>query len=288
MADACAVYELMAAQEAHDVGEPEITHADIVTDWGRPSFDVVTSTVGVLAGDRLVAYAELSTPQRADAAVHPDHRRRGLGTALSRWVRESARARGARVVGSPVPRGSDGDRLLASLGYDVRWESWILELPPGAEIAPQPLPAGYRIRTAETEGDHRAAWEVIEEAFSEWNERERDPFEDFAAEIFDRPGFEPWHLRLVVDPAGQAVGACHLVHERRAPEEAFVQSLGVRHDHRGRGLARALLVDAFGNARRAGASRSELNTDTRTGALALYEHVGMRVRATWLHRAVEL
>lgn len=286
--DARAVYELMADQEAHDVGEPEVTYADIVTDWQRPSFDVVSSTVGVFDSGRLVAYAEVTGPQRADAAVHPDHRRRGIGTALSRWVRETARARGDRIVGSPVPQGSDGDRLLASLGYGVRWESWILELPPGAEIEPQPLPRGYEIRTAQSEADHRAAWDVVEEAFSEWNQRERQPFEDFATEIFQRPGFEPWHLRLAVAPDGQVVGACHLVHERTAPEVAFVQSIGVRRDQRGRGLARALLVDAFGNARRAGAARSELNTDTRTGALGLYEHVGMRVRATWLHRAVEL
>ena len=44
----------------------------------------------------------------------------------------------------------------------------------------------------------------------------------------------------------------------------------------------------FANAREAGAVTSELNTDTRTGALGLYERVGMRVRQTWLHRAYDL
>ena len=281
----------MAAQEAHDLGEPEIDYADIVGDWSRPSFDVAASTMGVFEGERLVAYAELTSAQRADAAVHPEHRGRGVGTALAGWVRDTARARGSRVVGSPVPQGSAGDRLLESLGYHVRWESWILELPPGAEIEPQPLPEGYRIRTAESEADQRAAWDVLEEAFLEWADRPRDPFEDFAAEVMGRPGFEPWHLRLVVvgDGSGEeVVGACHLVHDAESPDVAYVQSLGVRRDQRGRGLARALLADAFGSARRAGATRSELNTDTRTGALALYEHVGMRVRATWLHRAIEL
>lgn len=284
----------MAAQELHDIGAAEIEYADIVGDWGRPSFDVSASTMGVFDGERLVAYAELSSAQRADAAVHPDHRRRGLGTTLARWVRETARERGSRVVGTPVPQGGDGDRLLASLGYHVRWESWILELPAGAEIEPQPLPEGYRIRTAETEADQRAAWEVLEEAFLEWADRPRDPFADFAAEVMGRPGFEPWHLRLVVvedaarEGREEVVGACHLVHDAQSPEVAYVQSLGVRRDQRRRGLARALLADAFGSARLAGATRSELNTDTRTGALALYEHVGMRVRATWLHRAIEL
>ena len=278
----------MAAAEEHDIGEAEIEEADIVADWGRPSFDVVSSTVGVFDGQTLVAYAELSSPSRADAAVHPAYRRRGLGTALAAWVRRTAKARGSRVVGSPVPQGSDGDRLLERLGYFVRWESWILELPEGAEIEPQPLPEGYVLRTAETPQDQRSAWDVLEDAFADWADRPRDPFEDFAAEVMGRPGFEPWHLRLVVDPAGAVVAACHLVHDVANPEVGFVQSIGVRREHRGRGLARALLADAFGNARAAGAARSEVNTDTRTGALGLYEHVGMRVRATWLHRATAL
>jgi mycothiol synthase len=278
----------MAAAEEHDIGAAEIEEADIVADWGRPSFDVATSTVGVFDGDRLVAFAELASPARADAAVHPAYRRRGIGTELAAWVRRTARARGSSVVGSPVPQGSDGDRLLAGLGYFVRWESWILELPEGAVIEPQTLPAGYAIRTAESPDDQRAAWDILEDAFADWADRPREPFEDFAAEVMGRPGFEPWHLRLASDPDGVPVAACHLVHDAGNPETGYVQSIGVRHGHRGLGLGRAMLVDAFGNARDAGATRSELNTDTRTGALGLYQHVGMRVRATWVHRGIHL
>ena len=278
----------MAAAEVNDIGEAHIEEADIVADWGRPSFDVAGSTMGVFDGDDLVAYAELTSEKRADAAVHPDHRRRGLGTTLAAWVRSTAKARGWALVGSPVPQGSDGDRLLEKLGYFVRWESWILELPEGAEIEQQALPGGYTIRTAETPDDLRAAWDVIEGAFADWADRARQPLEDFTAEVTGRPGFEPWHLRLVVDPEGEAVAACHLVHDVANSDTGFVQAIGVRHDRRGLGLARALLADAFGNARAAGATRSELNTDTRTGALGLYEHVGMRVRDTWVHRAIEL
>jgi GNAT superfamily N-acetyltransferase len=287
--DSRAVYELIAACERHDVGSVEIEEADLVGDWGRPSFDIASSTLSVHDGDRLVAYAELTSDTRADAHVHPAHRRRGIGTALSGWVRATARARGSAVVGTPVPQGSDGDRLLERLGYFVRWESWVLELPPGAEIAAQPLPRGHTIRTAATEEDQRAAWTILEDAFLEWSERDREPFEDFAAEVMGRPGFEPWHLRLVVDGDGVPVGACHLVVFRgEGTTQGYVQSLGVRRDRRHQGLARALLADAFANAREVGAVSSELSTDTRTGALGLYTRVGMRVRQTWLHRAYDL
>jgi GNAT superfamily N-acetyltransferase len=90
---------------------------------------------------------------------------------------------------------------------------------------------------------------------------------------------------LAVDPEGEPVGVCLLV---VAGDVGYVDSLAVRRDRRGMGLARALLVDAFGNARDHGATRSEIATDSRTGALSLYEKVGMVVTSTWLHRAIHL
>jgi ribosomal protein S18 acetylase RimI-like enzyme len=81
------------------------------------------------------------------------------------------------------------------------------------------------------------------------------------------------------------VGACFTV---LAEDVAYVAQLAVRQDRRRRGLARALLVDAFAAAREHGASRFELSTDSRTGALGLYERVGMEVTSTWLNRAITL
>src|SRR5262245_45216989 len=134
MPDARAVFEVMAAQEQHDLGSVGLEEADIVGDWQRPSYDLSAGTVGVFEGDRLVAYAEYMGSARGDAAVHPDHRGRGIGTALAGWMQARARASGESVVGMPVPVGSAGDRLLESLGYHVRWNSWVLQVPEGARI----------------------------------------------------------------------------------------------------------------------------------------------------------
>lgn len=285
MSDSRAVFEVMAAQEQHDVGAVEIEEADIIGDWQRPSFQVEASTVGVFEEGQLVAYGEVSGSQRCDAAVHPAYRGRGIGTAVAQWIRQAARGRGESVVGMPVPQGSPGDRLLEALGYAVRWTSWVLELPADRRIEEQPLPAGHVIRTAEGEDDHRAAWEVVEDAFLEWAARERESYADFAARHTSRPGFEPWNLRLVVDSDGEVVGVCFVL---LAGDEGFVDQLAVRRDRRGLGLARALLADAFANARAHGATRATLSTDSRTGALQLYQRVGMEVTSTWVHRAISL
>ena len=100
-----------------------------------------------------------------------------------------------------------------------------------------------------------------------------------------RPGFEPWQLRAVVDPDGVTVAACVA---QLANAFGYVSHLAVRRDQRGLGLARALLADAFANAREHGATRFELSTDSRTGALGLYHRVGMEVTQTWVHRAIRL
>jgi mycothiol synthase len=283
--DARALFEVMAAQERHDLGETVIEEADIVADWQRPSFDVAASTLGVFDGDTMVAWAELSDAQRCDAAVLPAYRGRGIGRALAIWLQQRARARGSHIVGTPVPVGSPGDRLLARLGYFVRWRSWVLALPEGAEIVAQPLLAGYALRTAESEEDQRAAFEVKEDAFLEWSERERETYDDWLATSVHRPGFEPWNLRVVVEPDGAVAGMCLVL---LAEGTGYVDQLAVRRDRRGLGLARALLADSFAMAREHGARKSELATDTRTGALGLYERVGMVITHEWVHRAIRL
>jgi mycothiol synthase len=283
--DARAVYELAAAQERQDIGKVEIEPADIVSDWSRPSWDVATHTVGVFDDARLVAYGEITGHDRGDAAVHPDYRRRGIGTAIAGWMQKTAHDLGGSGYGSPVPEGSPGDRLLEKLGYRVRWTSWVLALPEGNEIERRALPAGYRIRDADPH-EYPGVQEVIEDAFLEWSVRDRESYEDFHASVIRRPGFEPWNLRVVADPDGVIVGTA-LVHLYGEPAtEAFIDRLAVRKDQRHRGLAQALLVDAFARGRDHGATRSALSTDSRTGALSLYLKVGMEVTDIWVNRAI--
>ncbi len=285
--DAGAVTAVIAAQELADVGEVIIEEADIVGDWQRPSFDLTAATVGVFDSDRLVAYAEVTGPDRGDAAVDPEYRRRGVGTQLATWMQARARSLGSRVIGTPVPAGSPGDRLLEALGYHLRWTSWVLELPAGAAIRARQLPAGYQLREA-TEADHNALHGVLEDAFLEWSVRERESFADFAAKVLYRPGFEPWMLRVATDEAQAVVGVSIVLLAGEHQDEGFIDRLAVRADQRRRGVAQALLVDSFAAARSHGATRSSLSTDSRTGALGLYEKVGMHVTSTWVNRAITL
>ena len=287
MEESGVVTALVAAEELHDIGEVAIEEADYVSDWQKPSFDVAAQTIGVWHGDDLVGFAQVDH-DRGDAAVHPDHRRRGIGTALAGWMQERARSTGMSVVGAPVPQGKAGDQLLEKLGYRVRWTSWVLELLDGATVPDRQVPEGYAIREA-APSDYEAVWTVTEDAFLEWSDRDRQSFEDWESTVTGRPGFEPWHLRVVTDPTGEVVGTANITMNKDSePWSAYIARLATRKDQRNRGLAQALLVDAFAVGREHGAGRSELSTDSRTGALTLYEKVGMSVTSVWVNRAKDL
>jgi len=285
LADASAVTAAIAASQLADLGRVDIEEADIIGDWQQPSYEVSEASVGVMYGDELIAYGECGGSFRGDAVVHPAHRGLGIGTAIAGWLRTRAGERGQPIIGMPNAEGSPGDVLLAGLGWFVRWHSWVLELPVGAAVPARSLPDGYRLRAA-APADYESCWTVVEDAFLEWSERARTPLADWLATVTGRPGFEPWQLRVVTDPAGDVVAvASLLLPGSSADAEVYVDKLATRKDHRGRGLAQALLADSFDAGRAHGARRCRLSTDSRTGALGLYEKVGMVVVETWVHRA---
>ena len=117
--------------------------------------------------------------------------------------------------------------------------------------------------------------------------RERESLADFEASTTGRPGFEPWNLRVVLDAAGVVVGVS-VVLVTDEGRTGYVDRLAVRADQRRRGLAQALLVDSFARAREHGTTTSELSTDSRTGALGLYERVGMQIAQVWVNRGIDL
>ena len=279
--DLPALHRLIAAYEQRLLGEPLVDLEDLEADWQRPSFDPARDALLVLDGDALVGAADAHTPSRSDVVVHPGAWGRGIGSALLDWTLRTASKRGAARVGQTVP---DADTAAAaplrSRGGEPLWTSWVLELPPGEQVPPRPLPPGYRLRPYLPERDERAAYDVVEQAFAQWPDREPTSFEDWRATVTQRPGFAPWQLLLVEGADGQRVGVCHVL---LSDGTGWVNQLAVDRDHRGRGIAQALLAEAYTAARERGARRSELSTDSRTGALDLYEGLGMRVRWSFTH-----
>ena len=124
----------------------EIEEEDLLSEWQRRRNDLGSSSVAVLDGERIVAYAEHMGEERYDAAVHPSYRGRASAPGSPPGSATRPRA-GIGIVGMPVPEGSDGDRLLTALGHDVRWTSWCCGSRPARRSRPA-LPEGYLLREA--------------------------------------------------------------------------------------------------------------------------------------------
>lgn len=281
--DVPAVTAVTRAAEMVDAGEAIVILEDVAADWRRPGFDPALDCLLVFDGQDLAAYAEVPG-WRASAAVHPNYRGRGIGTALLGWIEHRALARSAPErevrVGQTIPeQHTEAVELFRRHGYERRHTSWVLRLPEGRSIDHPPLPDDVKIRPFRAGKEDRAVFRVVEDAFNEWPGREPSTFETWQSEVTARADFDP-SLLLVATHRNEVIGSAFGI---PYPDEGWVEELAVRRDHRGKGIAKALLRESFEEFRRRGFPAVGLSTDSRTGALDLYLHVGMEVQATWIH-----
>lgn len=142
-----------------------------------------------------------------------------------------------------------------------------------------------RVRTIRRHDDERAVHAVIERAFSEWPDRDESvSFEDWRASTLDRDDVHD-DLVLVLESDGEVVGA---LLGSVDGDEGWVDALAVAREHRRQGLAQALLAAGFVRFRDRGLPKAGLSTDSRTGALGLYERVGMRVTSSFTRLSLRL
>ncbi|HEV8563961.1 MAG TPA: GNAT family N-acetyltransferase [Actinomycetota bacterium] len=285
MDDCEAVTALIAASELHDDGEVEIEIEDVRATWSRPTFDPAVDALLVLEDHEPVAWAEVHKGRRAEADVRPDRRGRGIGAAVLGWTERRAREAGGSVVGQTVTDSNAGAAaLFRQRGYDPLWTSWALEISLASEPAAATAPDGIRIRPYEPQSDDADAYRLIEQAFSEWPDREPTSFEDWVATIPRHGAFVPDATRVALD-GDRMVGASISF---EYGNEGWVQQLAVERSHRNRGIARALLQDVFRAFHGRGSPKCGVGTDSRTGASSLYESVGMHARRSYTHWAREL
>lgn len=276
------VIALLRAAEAADRGRADITLDDLESGWRTPGFDLGRHTCAVWDADELAAYAEIDRQDRAEAAVHPDWRGRGIGAALAAWTEQACLADRpaeveARIGQTVVDTNRPAIDLFTARGYEPRHTSWVLALPPDVDLSGRIPPDDYTVRPFQPGPDDVDVHDVIEDAFGEWPNRIPTSYEHWRAITLDRPDFDP-SLLLVAENRGDVVGtSVGYAFANDGHLEGWVDQIAVRRDHRHRGLAAALLAASFGEMRRRGATDVGLSTDSRTGALDLYLKLGMVV-----------
>lgn len=273
--DAGAVHRLVTAYENERHGRAVTGLDRIAADLSLPGSDLASDTLLVCdSGGEPVGWGWVRG-RRATVHVHPDHRDLGLGSALLAWSEARARQAGGDRLAQTV---SDDDRaaiaLLRSRGYAPLVTEWLLEIALPARPELSEPPTGITVRPFRA-GDERAAHQLTEDAFDEWQQR-RKTYAEWARHTVERSTFEPDASPLAF-AGGLMVGAV-LSLDDPGSDEGHVERVAVRHDHRNRGIARLLLREAFRAFHGRGKRTCALWTHSDTGALSLYERIGMTVR----------
>ncbi len=275
MAEAPVAAELAITCETHFLGEAFVDEADVVGEWSRPGMDFEADTRGVYDGRTLVAATEVGQGEQINLDVRPSHFGRGIGTALADWAENAATDRGVTQVTQFIAA-SDiaGAEILRTRGYQPTYTDWILRMDQGVALQRHGLPGDVAISPFAMT-DATAAHEVIEDAFGNWEGRARRTYDDWARQNLQRTGTDPATFR-VARVGKEVIGVC-VIHD--GDGKAWVHQLAVRSAWRGRGIGQELLAETYEAARARGLPVGELSTDSRTGAVGLYQRLGMRVVA---------
>jgi mycothiol synthase len=222
--------------------------------------------------------------------VHPEHRGKGLGSLLvdltEARVREIVNAAGVsepRIVAQSTNHATPGaSELLSGRGYRLKRTYWRMSITLGEEEpAPPQWPDGVELRPMRVGVDDEAVYETMRTAFRDHRGYAPLPFPEWRNLRMGNRLFDP-SLWLLAWSDDGLVGASLNADD---DGEAWVQTLGVLREARGKGLGRALLLESFRAFHRRGHRQVVLGVDTEnpTGATRLYESAGMAADREWAY-----
>ena len=243
------VWMRLAERDGRVVG-----YVDVTKDATRPRWSVDARTLDAGVADAVLAAAE-------------EHARSGaqLGDVLRGY---------APSVDDTL------SRAYERAGYRIVRHSFQMRIELSELIEEPSWPEGITVRAYDPASDEASMYEATMDAFADHWDFHRAPIEEWRAYGVERESFDPALWWLAEDGEGEVAGVCqNWWHFSGDTSFGWIGTLGVRPPWRRRGLGRALLLHSFADFKRRGAARVGLGVDAEntTGAVRLYEGVGMQV-----------
>jgi mycothiol synthase len=281
-ADAEALAALLNMHSRALSGSDDTTPAEVRAWFSLPGIDPEHDMRVALSPDgRLLGYADIAGtgegPLHVDLRFPPEHAEvaPALLDAMERRAAERGQ-QGRRLRVHVQAADTALRRLVEARGYRPVRSSYRMEVDVRARPEPPRWPDGIAVRPYRAHDDLERVYTTAEEGFSDHWGYEPVTLEEWSGwNVRDTLDFSLWFL---AEEADEPAGVC-LCRLDETPDAAlgWVSVLAVRPAWRRRGLGRAFLLHAFAELRTRGRERVGLGVDTEntTGAVRLYESVGM-------------
>lgn len=287
------VVELINYVSKVATGEISTSIEDKKNAWETPGLNIIWDTHLVFTGDDtlvgLVEFWDILDPHMQATVhlhVHPENAPVLIGNYLLSWVDLRA-----KQVQNFVPEDEKTDLLVQVDGQDKNkqqilqangyinkrtfWNMLIeLEKPPSNKE----LPKGLSIRNHVPGQDDRVMYDTLECAFADHWRHVPIAYEQWVHWNLGDDEFDPdfWFLAKQKDMIVGGLMAWKTYNDE--VDTGWISDLGVLKEWRGWGIGEALLSRAFHAFYEQGTKKVVLlvDTDSQTGALRLYEKVGMK------------
>ena len=283
-----AVYDLIAASDIAEYGEPDIDLAELRREWmdvnlERDAWLLFTGLEGLVG--YAIVFDDVHQEFEFDYYYKPGVADNALNAKLielcesriqelSNMRADSSRQALAQVYMPSVNRAGCGG--LDAAGYSVHHYVFRMEIFMAAAPPLPTWPAEMQLRTVDADQDDRAVYEFVRKAF-DWREPAVwPPFSQWRSHMIESVNFDA-NLWFLLFHKGELIGSA-LCYDYEL--HGWVRQLAVTKEWRQQGLGNRLLQHVFHTFYQRGSHRVALGVeDANANAYAFYERVGMqRVR----------
>lgn len=277
-----AVASLLRVEEQELGEEPAYTEDLVRIEWTAAGSSLERDTRTIVDAGAIVAVA--SVRRRGEQVhghgyVHPEHRGRGFGSLLMRWMLDEARARGAHEFHTWArPSNPSAIALVERFGFEHARTFLTMYNTSPLDVAAPVWPDGIELRPLEGDALLEAVAVAYDASFCDhWNFH---PMDRARLEAWLAPPLGDPSLWFVAFAGDEPAGMCLNVLFRRGEDlVGDLGPIGTTRPYRGIGLGRALLRHSVQALAARGARAVELgvDADNPNGALRLYERNGFSV-----------